>query len=240
MKARAREKTMKAKIFLILTSIIILCALLCACQLPTNSDTGAGNSDTSTPNQDTSTPNQDTSAPNQDTSAPNQDTTTDKEPEYTYGTSVGEKLPSYEVSTFDENGLTGKSVDPTSFGRVTVVNFWGIWCPPCVGELPEFSEVAEELKDTVTFVAIHTHDKFSGGAVEHIKSNYSDSQIIFAKDKNTGEGNIYYEECYEAYGGNGYYPYTIILDENGIIVYAKEGALSRTQLLYYIALAQGK
>lgn len=160
-------------------------------------------------------------------------------PDITYeiGTQIGQKLPSYFVETFDENGLSGECIDPSALGKVTVINFWGTWCPPCVGELPEFSEVATEYKDSVTIVAIHSVQNFKAGAVSHIKNNFSDSDIIFAADEDLGEGNIYFDECYETFGGNGYYPYTIIIDENGVITYAKEGALSKAALISKIEAA---
>ncbi len=158
------------------------------------------------------------------------------EEKYEIGTRVGQKLPSYSVEIFDENGVSGEFIDPSDLGKVTVINFWGTWCTPCMEELPEFSEVATEYKDTVTIVAIHSVDYFTSNAVSHIKNNFSDSDIIFARDIKTGEG---YDECYEALGGNGYYPYTIILNEKGVITYAKEGALSEFQLKAQLEIALG-
>ena len=162
-----------------------------------------------------------------------------EEPKYEIGTQVGQKLPSYTVQIFDENGISQEKIDPSALGKVTVINFWGTWCPPCVGELPEFSEVASEYKDRVTIVAIHSVQNFTVNAVSHIQNNFADSDIIFAMDENSGEGITYYDECYEAFGGNGYYPYTIILNENGVITYAKEGALTKAQLISKLDLALG-
>ena len=162
-----------------------------------------------------------------------------EEPKHEIGTQVGQKLPSYTVQIFDENGVSQEKIDPSALGKVTVINFWGTWCPPCVGELPEFSEVASEYADRVTIVAIHSVQNFTVNAVSHIQNNFSDSDIIFATDVDLGEGVSYYDECYETFGGNGYYPYTIILNEDGVITYAKEGALSKAQLIAKLDLALG-
>ena len=194
----------------------------------TSSGEGAGDSSTS---NGEGTGDSSTSSGEGDTNTDGENPSEKPEESYEIGTQIGQKLPSYFVETFDENGLSGECIDPSALGKVTVINFWGTWCPPCVGELPEFSEVATEYKDSVTIVAIHSVQNFSTGAVSHIKNNFADSDIIFAADEDRGEGISYYDECYETFGGNGYYPYTIIIDENGVITYAKEGALSKAALI---------
>ena len=161
-----------------------------------------------------------------------------EEPDYTIGTSVGEKLPSYTVQIFDGTGKTSELIDPSALGKVTVINFWGIWCGPCKNELPEFSELATEYKDSVVIVAVHSVENFSG-APTYVKDYYSDSDIIFAADENLKQGNVYRDECYETFGGDGYYPYTVIIDENGIITYANSGAISKAKLAYEIEKALG-
>ncbi len=36
-------------------------------------------------------------------------------------------------------------------GKVTLVNFWGTWCPPCRDEFPELYELAQHLRDKPDF-----------------------------------------------------------------------------------------
>jgi len=50
----------------------------------------------------------------------------------------------------------GKPVNLASLrGKTIVVNFWSTWCPPCVEEMPMFSEVQTAYKDkNVIFVGI--------------------------------------------------------------------------------------
>jgi len=40
---------------------------------------------------------------------------------------------------------------PTFTGRVTLLNFWGTWCPPCRRELPGLARIASRLADDVRF-----------------------------------------------------------------------------------------
>jgi thiol-disulfide isomerase/thioredoxin len=40
---------------------------------------------------------------------------------------------------------------PEFAGRVTLLNFWGTWCPPCRRELPGLARLAERLRDEPAF-----------------------------------------------------------------------------------------
>ncbi|MBQ6845947.1 MAG: TlpA family protein disulfide reductase, partial [Oscillospiraceae bacterium] len=87
--------------------------------------------------------------------------------------------------------------------------FWGTWCTPCVNELPYFDQIAAEYKDEVSVIAVHT-EMVSETAPDYIKTYYPDSEITFARD-------LELEGYYGLLGGRGTYPYTVILDENGIV-----------------------
>jgi thiol-disulfide isomerase/thioredoxin/Flp pilus assembly protein TadD len=52
---------------------------------------------------------------------------------------------------FDSRGLQGK---------VTVINFWGVWCPPCVREAPEIQRFSERFRDhpEVVFLTVSNDD----------------------------------------------------------------------------------
>ena len=40
---------------------------------------------------------------------------------------------------------------PTFVGRVTLLNFWGTWCPPCRRELPGLVRLADRLRNEPVF-----------------------------------------------------------------------------------------
>lgn len=48
--------------------------------------------------------------------------------------------------------LANAAAPPPRFvGKVTLLNFWGTWCPPCRRELPSLARLAERLADDPTF-----------------------------------------------------------------------------------------
>ena len=126
------------------------------------------------------------------------------------GTEVGDACYGAELSVVDGSGITENKINPTETGKITIINFWGTWCTPCVNELPYFDQIATNYKDDVLVIAVHTN-MIIDTAPEYIKSHYPESNITFASD-------IAEEGYYSLLGGRGTYPYTVVIDENGVIV----------------------
>ena len=148
------------------------------------------------------------------------------------GNQIGDLAYGATLTEIDQNGYTDHIFDPTRQGKITVINFWAYWCPPCVNELPHFAQVAKDMADTVAVIAVHCD------AVENaqtfIAANYPDSAIRFAMDK-TNHPSAYYS----ALGGSGSIPYTVILDADGIIRKTFVGAISHDTLVAAIQECDG-
>ncbi|MGM9602205.1 MAG: 4Fe-4S binding protein [Faecousia sp.] len=138
-----------------------------------------------------------------------------------YGTEVGDLCFGYDLEILGGNGATGETIDPTRTGKLTIINFWGTWCTPCVNELPYFHRIASEYADSVTVIAIHSALSVET-APEYVGKYYPDSPIVFAMDYPLDETG-YTGGYYTTLGGRGTWPYTVVLDENGVIlaVYVK-------------------
>ena len=142
--------------------------------------------------------------------------TEDSGPVAQQGNEIGDLCYGYDLEIINQKGIQTETINPIQTGKITIINFWGTWCTPCVNELPYFDRIASEYEDSVTVIAIHTHMVIDT-APAYIGSHYPDSRIIFAKDypvDDTGLNGGYYSSL----GGRGMFPYTVILDENGIIV----------------------
>lgn len=143
---------------------------------------------------------------------------TDKPSQPTVGNKEGNLCYSYPMEIFDENGMTGETIDPVKTGKITIINFWGTWCGGCKAELPYFDRIATEYKDSTLVVAVHTHRVFDT-ASEYVETYYKDSDMIFTKDNPVDPDDRYSDEVFfKALGGADAYPITIILDENGVII----------------------
>ena len=131
------------------------------------------------------------------------------------GNEIGDLCHGYDLEIVDESGILTETIDPTATGKITIVNFWGTWCTPCVNELPYFDQIAADYADSVTVIAVHTHMVMET-APAYIASHYPDSKLIFAKDYPIDDIGLV-GGYYSSLGGRGTFPYTVVLDENGII-----------------------
>ncbi len=60
---------------------------------------------------------------------------------------------------FTIQSLAGQSFTLSSgYGKPTIINFWGYWCPYCVTELPDFQKLYLMYKDKVNFVMVNCGD----------------------------------------------------------------------------------
>jgi len=131
------------------------------------------------------------------------------------GNAIGDLCISYDLRVITPEGDAGTTIDPTATGTITIVNFWGTWCTPCIQELPYFDRIATEYAEDVTVIAVHS-SLSSVAAPGYIGEHYPESKIVFARDDAADTSGLN-GACYSALGGRGTYPYTLVLDENGII-----------------------
>ena len=148
------------------------------------------------------------------------------------GNTVGALCYSTELQIVDGTGLTGEvfAVDQNR-GKVTVINFWGTWCGPCIAELPHFDDVAEQYADQVTVLAVHTAYG-SEKAAAYIAENYASSPMIFATD---AENEAYYKML----GGLSTYPMTVVVDADGVITAVVMNPMTHEELVEAVESAIG-
>ena len=109
-------------------------------------------------------------------------------------------------------------------GKVTIVNFWYIFCGSCVKELQtEFPLIKEEYGDQVEILAVHSYEEYNSDIPEFIAQSFLDADFTFCRDT---EGEAYFHML----GGSQAWPVTVVLDENGVIVSSIMGSTTYDEL----------
>lgn len=109
-------------------------------------------------------------------------------------------------------------------GKVTLVHFWGSWCPPCVKEMPSLQKLYDMFKDDgdIAFLPINVKEAFDDSLSWAKRRGFtlpfvdSGSVGISDADIRLSDGTkIDRHDIAE------YVPATFILDRNGVVVFPR-------------------
>ena len=121
-----------------------------------------------------------------------------------------DSAPSFELTDAE-----GKRVNILSqLGKVTLINFWGTWCPPCRQELPDLQKANETYKGTdleIIGVAVNETKGLWGVGDFCKKNGLTYKQTLITPEVSRSFGNI--DEV----------PMTFLLDKQCRIRYIWEG-----------------
>ncbi len=114
-----------------------------------------------------------------------------------------------EIKTIDEF----KSIIDSSKGKVTLVNFWATWCPPCVKEFPELVKLYKDYKDkdfNLIFVSLDDNSEVESKLIPFLKKQGVDFTSYHADLKKPEELIDFIDKSWQ-----GEIPYTKIYDKEG-------------------------
>ena len=114
------------------------------------------------------------------------------------------------MPNFKATDINGQVVELKKLkGKIVVLNFWFIKCPPCRKEIPELNRIISDFSnDSIEFISIATD---------------SDNSIKeFLKEHEFNYRHISGENILKDFN-NYSYPTNIVLDTNGEIVYLEIG-----------------
>ncbi len=138
---------------------------------------------------------------------------------------VGDKFP--ETILRDQHGKE-LNLAEIHKDKLVLVDFWGVWCPPCMQEIPKLNKAYKELKEQqlknkdgkiiaegfeIYSIAIHTRN-------DHPKTW---QKLVNNRDKINWEHNVEApsgEYAYLNYGVSSI-PHNFLLDQNGKILKIK-------------------
>lgn len=138
------------------------------------------------------------------------------------GAGIGAPAPALPLKAL--NGASLQSARP--LGKVTVINFWATWCPPCRAETPDLIAAYRSLHATgVNFLGIDTTE-----TAPIVKTFLSAKGVPYP---NALAG----PDVYNAFG-IAYIPTTLVLDAQGIVRARWVGEVKPGQLARYVADAR--
>jgi thiol-disulfide isomerase/thioredoxin len=113
-------------------------------------------------------------------------------------------------------GIAGSewlNTDATSLadfkGKVVMLDFWGVWCGPCVRSIPGLKKMYEEYKDQgLVILGVHTTNQGEKAASFVAENGIEYPIVIDDNDRTVGRYKV------------DSYPDVYLIDHNGVLRYA--------------------
>ncbi len=116
-------------------------------------------------------------------------------------------LPAFELATMDGGRLHSDSLR----GRVSVVNFWGKWCGPCVAEMPELQRLWRQVAAD------------SGVRLLTINNDQNLAEVREWMQRHRYDMPVLVDSGYASRNSMHTYPTTWFVDRDGRIAFVKVG-----------------
>jgi Thiol-disulfide isomerase and thioredoxins len=129
------------------------------------------------------------------------------------GVLTGQLMPAFTL-----NDVDGQPVTVAPSDKVTIINFWATWCPPCRQEMPELNRFYQKNSDKVNFYTVNLREPAGSVRAFLGRNNLSLPTLLDA------DGSIGSQFAVR------YIPTTIVVDRDGIIQFRKSGGMTMAEL----------
>jgi len=120
------------------------------------------------------------------------------------------------VVSFVSRDLQGREVSSSTWhGKVTIVNFWATWCPPCRAEIPDLIALQEKYRDSLQIVGVSEDDDPPEKVQAFVAENKMNYPVVMTTP-----------EIRRAFPGVSALPTSFIVDRKGRIVQRHVGMLN--------------
>jgi len=116
---------------------------------------------------------------------------------------LNNKLPAFKLKE-----LGGEEISLSQLlGKPTLINFWAIYCGPCIAEMPQLSLLKEKYKDKMNFISITENSAIGDHLVDFLKDKKFNFQVL-------ENGQLYKNELKLRA-----LPRNLFLDKDGVLRY---------------------
>lgn len=122
---------------------------------------------------------------------------------------VGSKFPDFDKLDLNKNRITNEDIK----NKITVINFWHVYCGPCIQEMPDLNELVAKYNDSEKYRFI----AFSVSSNKQITKLFKKKNIRFDYQQIPNSRDV------EKMLGLVFNPVSFILDSDGTIIYMEVG-----------------
>ena len=131
-------------------------------------------------------------------------------PVETGGVPEREEIPAADAPgfVFETTDREGNPVDQSVFAgaKLTILNFWEPWCPPCVAEMPDLQKLYEDLSpEGLQIIGVYS------------TSGQEDDVDSVLESAGTTYPILHYTDAFDVFQ-TGYVPTTVFIDSEGNLV----------------------
>jgi thiol-disulfide isomerase/thioredoxin len=119
-------------------------------------------------------------------------------------------MAEFAARTIDGHDFSSASLR----GKVTIVNFWATWCPPCRAEIPDLVKLQEKYRDRLQIIGISEDEDGADRVIRFAADHDMNYPIVMTSPELEGK-----------FPGVGALPTSFIVDRDGRIVQKHVGML---------------
>jgi cytochrome c biogenesis protein CcmG, thiol:disulfide interchange protein DsbE len=142
---------------------------------------------------------------------------------------IGATLPEISVNALSDSSVNVINADLA--GKVVLINFWATWCPPCVQEFPHLMKIEAKFRTNPDFqmLSITPADAQNEEDVR-VQSEAFLEQRGAKLPVFIDRGSAAFVSIVKATNGTGGIPFTVVVDQKGVIRGIWEGYAPGTEV----------